>query len=96
MFKKNKDLFKFIGIIAIILLLLVGLYTIYGGILANILYNAVFYGKYNTTPYDKLQMDLMYISNPSLIEDWKILFATVKILFESESTEGIAEGATTA
>ena len=23
------------------------------------------YGKYNTTPYDKLQMDLMYISNPS-------------------------------
>ena len=54
------------------------------------------YGKYNTTPYDKLQMDLMYIANPSFIEDLKIMFATVKILFESESTEGIAQGQTTA
>lgn len=54
------------------------------------------YGKYNTTPYDKLQMDLMYIASPSIIEDIKIMFATVKILFMPESTEGIAEGATTA
>ncbi|MFQ9679704.1 MAG: sugar transferase [Ruthenibacterium lactatiformans] len=53
-------------------------------------------GKYNTTPYDKLQMDLMYIAHPSIIEDFKIVFATVKILFMPESTEGIAEGATTA
>ena len=37
------------------------------------------YGKYNTTPYDKLQMDLMYIAHPSLIEDLKIMLATVKI-----------------
>lgn len=48
------------------------------------------YGKYNTTPYDKLQMDLMYIAHPSIIEDLKIMFATVKILFVPESTEGIA------
>ena len=27
------------------------------------------YGKYNTTFYDKLLMDLMYISNPSILED---------------------------
>lgn len=54
------------------------------------------YGKYNTTPYDKLQMDLMYISRPSLLEDLRIIFATVKILFMSESTEGVAEGQTTA
>lgn len=54
------------------------------------------YGKYNTTPYDKLQMDLMYISNPSFVEDLKIMFATVRILFEAESTEGVAEGQTTA
>ena len=54
------------------------------------------YGKYNTTPYDKLQMDLMYIANPSFLEDIKICFATVKILFTPESTEGIAEGETTA
>ncbi|MBR4026627.1 MAG: sugar transferase [Lachnospiraceae bacterium] len=54
------------------------------------------YGKYNTTPYDKLQMDLMYIAKPSLLEDLRIMFATVKILFMPESTEGIAEGQTTA
>ncbi|WP_281267714.1 exopolysaccharide biosynthesis polyprenyl glycosylphosphotransferase [Veillonella criceti] len=46
------------------------------------------YGKYNTTPYDKLQMDLMYIARPSLIEDLRIIFATIKILFVAESTEG--------
>ena len=52
------------------------------------------YGKYNTEPYDKLQMDLMYIANPSLAEDFKILFETVRVvLFTSEkSTEGIREG----
>ena len=54
------------------------------------------YGKYNTAPYEKLQMDLMYIANPSFIEDLKIILATIKILFVPESTEGIAEGQTTA
>ena len=54
------------------------------------------YGKYNTIPYDKLQMDLMYIAHPSLIEDMKIVLATVKILFKPESTEGVAEGQATA
>ena len=54
------------------------------------------YGKANTSPYDKLQMDLMYIAHPSLIEDLKIMLATVKILFMPESTEGVAEGQTTA
>ena len=54
------------------------------------------YGQYNTTPYDKLLIDLMYISEPSLFEDFKIMFATVKILFMKESTAGVAEGQTTA
>ena len=54
------------------------------------------YGKYNTTPYDKLQMDLMYIANPSFAEDIRICFATFKILFAAESTEGIKAGKTTA
>ena len=54
------------------------------------------YGKYNTTPYDKLQMDLMYIANPSIVEDIRIILATVKILFQPESTEGVAEGQATA
>ena len=54
------------------------------------------YGKYNTTPYDKLQMDLMYIAHPSMVEDFRIMLATVKILFLAESTEGVGEGAVTA
>ena len=49
------------------------------------------YGKYNTTPYDKLVMDLMYISHPSFWQDLQIMFATVKILFMKESTEGFEE-----
>ena len=54
------------------------------------------YGKYNTTPYDKLLMDLMYIAQPSMIEDLKICFATVKILFMKDSTEGVEVGQVTA
>lgn len=53
-------------------------------------------GKYNTTPYDKLKLDLMYIENFSLLLDIKMLFLTVKTIFIPESTEGISEGATTA
>ena len=54
------------------------------------------YGKYNTEPYDKLQMDLMYIANQSFVTDLKIILATIKILFLPESTEGVAAGQTTA
>ena len=54
------------------------------------------YGKYNTTPRDKLLMDLQYIANPSITEDLKIILATIKILFMPDSTEGIREGQITA
>ncbi|MBR5514874.1 MAG: exopolysaccharide biosynthesis polyprenyl glycosylphosphotransferase [Clostridia bacterium] len=54
------------------------------------------YGKYNTTPIDKLKMDLMYISNPGFLTDLSLIFATIKILFVPESTEGVAEGQVTA
>ena len=54
------------------------------------------YGKYNTEPYDKLQMDLMYISKLGIVTDIKIILATIKILFMPESTEGVASGSTTA
>ncbi len=50
-------------------------------------------GKYNTTPYDKLKMDLIYIQNFSLLLDLKIIFMTVRTIFEKESTEGIDEKA---
>jgi len=49
------------------------------------------YGKYSTEPYEKLQMDLLYITKMSLVEDLRLMFATIKILFVRESTEGIQE-----
>lgn len=54
------------------------------------------YGKYNTPPEDKLRMDLLYILRPSLVEDLRIMLATIKIIFVPESTEGVAEGQTSA
>jgi len=54
------------------------------------------YGRYNTSPYDKLQMDLYYISNQSFATDLKIIFATIKVLFMPESTSGVEKGEKTA
>lgn len=53
-------------------------------------------GKYNTTPYDKLKLDLMYIENYSVLLDLKIMLQTLKIIFVPESTAGIENGRTTA
>ena len=47
------------------------------------------YGKYNTTPYDKLKLDLTYIENYSFWMDLKLLFLTFEILFVKDNTEGI-------
>ena len=49
------------------------------------------YGKYNTTALDKLKLDLLYITNYSLLLDLQIIFETVKILTQKESTEGFSE-----
>ena len=50
------------------------------------------YGKYNTTAYDKLKLDLMYIQNYNIRLDFEIMFKTVQILFIRESTEGMEAG----
>ena len=50
------------------------------------------YGNYNTDPWDKLLMDLTYISSYSPAMDIKIIFMTVKTLFQRERTKGIADG----
>jgi len=47
------------------------------------------YGKYNTTPYDKLKLDLTYIKKYSFLMDLKLILLTVKILFQKENTEGV-------
>ena len=57
---------------------------------------AQIYGKYNSTPYDKLEMDLLYINNMSLLEDIKLMFGTIRILFMKDSTSGVEEGQITA
>ena len=54
------------------------------------------FGKYNTTPKDKLKLDLMYINDYSLYMDLKLIIYTIKILFMKSSTEGIEEGKKTA
>ena len=47
------------------------------------------YGKYNTSPYDKLKLDLTYIENYSIMLDIKLMLLTLKILFWPDSTEGV-------
>lgn len=54
------------------------------------------YGKYNTSPYDKLKLDLTYIENYSVWLDLKLMFLTLKVLFMPDSTEGISESQITA
>lgn len=44
-------------------------------------------GKYNTTPKDKLMMDMMYIENYSVFKDIQLLFQTAIVLLKSDSTE---------
>ena len=54
------------------------------------------YGRYNTEPYYKLQMDLLYINEMSMLKDLQLILATIQILFMKESTQGIAQGQETA
>lgn len=49
-------------------------------------------GKYNTTAYDKLKLDMLYIQNFSFVLDFKLMLMTLKILFMPDKTEGIENG----
>lgn len=49
---------------------------------------AQIYGKYNTSAYDKIKLDLMYIENYSFLLDLKLILMTIRIVFKKESTEG--------
>ena len=50
---------------------------------------AQIFGKYNTSSYDKLRLDLMYIENYSLLLDIKLIILTLRIIFSKDSTEGV-------
>lgn len=54
------------------------------------------YGKYNTTPYDKLKLDLIYIEQYSVWLDLKLMLLTLKVLFWPDSTEGVESEQVTA
>uniref|UniRef100_UPI0040565E43 exopolysaccharide biosynthesis polyprenyl glycosylphosphotransferase n=1 Tax=Agathobacter sp. TaxID=2021311 RepID=UPI0040565E43 len=45
-------------------------------------------GKYNTSPKDKLILDMMYIEKYSFWNDIKLCFQTLIVLLKSDSTEG--------
>ena len=51
------------------------------------------YGKYNTTVYDKLIYDLMYVQRCDFFTDMVIIVQTVRVLFQKSSTEGVSDKA---
>lgn len=48
---------------------------------------AQIFGRYSTTPYDRLKLDLMYIENYSFLMDLKVMLMTLKTLFMAEEEE---------
>ena len=50
------------------------------------------HGRYCTTSYDKLKLDLTYIRNYSIWLDLKLILMTPKVLLMKESTDGFEEG----
>ena len=49
---------------------------------------AQIFGKYNSSAFDKLKLDLLYIENQSIGLDIRLILLTVKVMFQGESTEG--------
>ncbi len=54
------------------------------------------YGKYNTTSYDKLKLDMIYVEKCSVLLDIQLILMTIRVVFTKDATEGIAEGQTNA
>ena len=49
-------------------------------------------GRYNTSPEDKLMLDLMYIENFSIWNDVRLLFRTLTVFFKRDSTAPFSSG----
>lgn len=54
------------------------------------------YGKYNTTSYDKLKLDMMYVEKCSVWLDLQLILMTIRVVFTKDATEGVEEGAVNA
>lgn len=54
------------------------------------------YGKYNTTSYDKLKLDMIYVEKCSVFLDIQLILMTLRVIFTKDATEGVAEGETNA
>ncbi len=54
------------------------------------------YGKYNTSSYDKLKLDMIYCEKCSVLLDIQLILMTLRVIFTKEATEGVEEGATNA
>ena len=54
------------------------------------------YGKYNTTSYDKLKLDMIYVEKCSVLLDIQLILMTLRVIFTKDATEGVAEGETNA
>jgi lipopolysaccharide/colanic/teichoic acid biosynthesis glycosyltransferase len=54
------------------------------------------YGKYNTTPYDKLKLDMYYIQQYKIWTDIQLILMTFKIMFMKDNKEGVDENQKTA
>ncbi len=50
------------------------------------------YGKYNTTSYDKLKMDLIYVEKCSIFVDIQLILMTLRVILTKDATEGVEEG----
>lgn len=54
------------------------------------------YGKYNTTSYDKLKLDMIYVQKCSALLDIQLILLTLRVIFTKEATEGLEVGQETA
>jgi len=48
-------------------------------------------GKYDTSFDDKLRLDLLYMRNYSFVKDLAIIFDTIKVVFDRDSSRGVKE-----
>lgn len=62
-------------------------HTVKGGLTGN----AQVFGKYNTSAYDKLRLDMTYIVDRSILTDLKLVLLTIRTVFTPESTKGFSQ-----